>query len=250
MDSKEKEHGLTPRQIRAGESALRKLESLRKRIQKDREANNQETSSNPYRKNSKESQMVKVYGLGGLKEHGKDAFAEALKNEAKQKGLNYSVVGMSDSLLDCLKVLNPYIDDKGTRLNDELDRGENYVAIKKNFPEFRRLLMNFGTEVVRNMIGENTWVDFVERKILDAKSDPSCDGIIITGIRYPNELLMLKRHDSLNLWVKRPSHATTHYNDHSSENSLDENSFDSIILNDGDLTSLTEKASKIINEVI
>ena len=39
-----------------------------------------------------------------------------------------------------------------------------YTEAKAEFPEVRRLLQVFGTEVGRDLFGENVWVDIMKRE--------------------------------------------------------------------------------------
>lgn len=145
---------------------------------------------------------TQLIGLGGLLRAGKDAVAEHL---AFQHG--YTTLGMSDALNEALLLLNPLIEVPGGRENfsvmqryRELHDSIGYVEAKKN-PEVRRLLQVLGTEIGREMISEDVWVKIAEKRItgLLAEGKP----VVITAMRFPNEIEMLNRLGGVALWVER-----------------------------------------------
>lgn len=107
-----------------------------------------------------------------------------------------------------------------------------YTGSKKN-AEVRRLLQVLGTEIGRNMFGEDSWVKLAEATItagLDLGSK-----VCITGIRYANELEMIHRHKGVTVWMDRGGEPV---NDHSSDNTLSPNDFDVVVHNTGTLKDL------------
>lgn len=107
-----------------------------------------------------------------------------------------------------------------------------YTGSKKN-AEVRRLLQVLGTEIGRNMFGEDSWVKLAEATIT-AGLDRGCN-VCITGIRYANELEMIHRHKGVTVWMDRGGEPV---NDHSSDNTLSPNDFDVVVHNTGTLKDL------------
>lgn len=213
---------------------------------------------------------VPFVGLGGKFESGKDAFADALVQHH-----GYHKLGMSDVLADALFELNPYIPTRfiGSELifeqiREELD-WEGFNPIEpliryrvlaaqigytraKRFPEVRRLLQMLGTEVGRNLIDTNVWVDVMMRRAdkLRAAGTP----VAITGMRFPNELAAVEAHGGYTVYVWRDraesAFAEKHHgnNLHSSEH-LSYEAFQHVIYNNGSLDKLSITA-KVFGENI
>ncbi len=197
----------------------------------------------------------KIIGIGGKLASGKDAISDHLVDKH-----GWVKLGMSDALAESLYALDPWIEippgpnviraigraapSRFTRYSLLFDQ-LGYVKVKKN-DEVRRLLQKLGTEVGRKIIGESTWTDIVERRAEEALSN-GAPGVIITGIRYPNELTMIEDLQGELWWVDRPSLAATVNAGHSSENSVSSVDFDRVIVNDGTLEDLYQKVDDLVN---
>src|SRR5690349_22289773 len=116
--------------------------------------------------------MGRIVGIGGRLAAGKDTVADYLV------GKGWLKFGMSDPLHEAMLRLNPivssepyisYEDHYGYKewstsevtyqsATDDL----GYTEAKAAYPEYRRLLQAFGTEVVRELIGDNVWVDIMK----------------------------------------------------------------------------------------
>lgn len=184
-----------------------------------------------------------LIGLGGLLRSGKDTFADYLVEKH-----GYVKVQMSDPLHEAMMTLDPIVDvwpGEGEPVTDHyqwLVGKVGYVEAKK-YPEVRRLLQVLGTEIGRKMFGENVWVDLAGRKIdeLRATGKP----VVITGLRYPNEIEMIRSRKGHTLWVDRGGRSST---DHASENSVTYHDFDQVVHNLGTLADLYEAADAIIEK--
>lgn len=208
-----------------------------------------------------------IIGIGGKLASGKDAISDHLVEKH-----GWVKLGMSDALAEALYILDPYVPihlpdpktETGLKgmLSRFLDRKKRtveiadfqrysdlfdevgYVEAKTN-EEVRRLLQKLGTEVGRRIISESVWTDIVVRRAKEAAE--AAPGVIITGIRYPNELDMITDELEGELWwVVRPSLQAGSNAGHSSENSVHETDFDRTIRNDGTLEDLYRKVDHII----
>lgn len=193
----------------------------------------------------------RLIGIGGLLYAGKDAVADYLVDEH-----DWIKRGMSDTLNDALLKLNPMIplNAHESRLRGHYD-GEfvpysrlyaevGYVEAKKN-TEVRRLLQALGTEVGRDMIDQNVWVDMTRRQVQLLRN--AGNNVIITGMRFPNELDMIRQEGGELWWVTRPDgggDATT--GAHASENSVRPEDFDVIIPNMGTLEDLYREVEEAL----
>lgn len=171
-----------------------------------------------------------LIGLGGLLRSGKDAVADHLT-----AAHGFVKIGMSDALHIALLTLDPMIDTTGKRYST-LIAEVGYVEAK-TLPEVRSLLQRLGTEVGREMIGQNVWSDITAARVdkLLAAGQP----VVVTGIRYPNELQMIRALGGRTMWVARPGvEAPAGMAGHTSENSVAATDFEGVIDNSGTLDDL------------
>lgn len=219
--------------------------------------------------------MTRLIALGGKLRAGKDAVGDYLESR-----YGYVKLGMSDALNEALLKMNPWIDietvtdhgdTKVTLLSTEryrdLHDAVGYVEAKKN-PEVRRLLQVLGTEVGRDMIDQDVWVKIAEKKILELWSQGK--DVVITAIRFPNELDMVSRLGGLSVWIERedslrinskavesseglpvPENGdkalridSSPISAHASENSVSASQFQYVLSNDGTLDQLYRKVDK------
>lgn len=204
-----------------------------------------------------------VIGLGGKLRAGKDVVADHLVQEH-----GFVKVGMSDALHEAMLAIDPFVPVPIAmtrvrrwmfsllfRREDEVLDFERYSALcarlgyveAKAIPEVRRLLQNLGTEVGRNMIGENTWVNITARKVDDHLGIDR--PVVVTGIRFPNEVAMIRQFAGVTVWVDRPGLAGGSASGHASENSVDASLFDEVLLNDGTIERLTERVDELLKRV-
>lgn len=174
-------------------------------------------------------------GVGGYATAGKDAFADVLEEQGFYR------TAMSAPLNEILKVLNPYVRDENGYVARYAEFEElcGYTRIKK-IPEVRRLLQVLGTEVGRKMIDPDVWVK------LAVKSMMPHPNAAVTGIRFPNEMRLIREHGGLLVWIDRPGVAPV--NTHESDNTLTELDFDVVVHNDGSLEDLHEKTRNYLRE--
>lgn len=174
-----------------------------------------------------------VIGLGGKLRSGKDTVADYLASQH-----DFVKIGMSDALREALYTLNPIISggqfSPYERYRDIDDRA-GYTEAKK-IPEVRRLLQVLGTEVGRQIISENVWVDIVERRIAEYRAQGR--SVALTGVRFENEQSMIRRIGGTLVWITRPGLDTAEaHAAHASEQATGED-FDLTIANVGTLNDL------------
>lgn len=226
-----------------------------------------------------------VIGVGGYKTSGKDAFAQALETHE-----HFVRRGMSDPLAEWALALNPWIrvdapnDEPGMAAGtatgpfyDLIETGwprfpeqpsttlfMRYEYIAKSFgydwakkiPDFRDHLQRNGTEAGRGVIGENVWVDVAAGRIMGDLAFGR--NVVITGIRYENEISMIRDFGGVAVWVDRPVITKVHeaalacqdpLAQHSSEVTLKAEDFDLVLVNDGTLDDLAAQAKQIADHV-
>ena len=213
-----------------------------------------------------DGERISIVGVGGLLTSGKDAFADYLVTS-----WGYTKTFMSHPLHMWMRTENPWIKlDKPVRCMEgwTLEPGEfhpyNYIVHQvgyteaKEQTEIRRALQRIGTECGRKLISENVWAGAMEREIKQLL-ERGINHVVVTGIRYENELQMIQRLGGETVWIERPSARASHEEKirsaaasadtatHSSEVSLDAGRFDSVIENDGSLEQLFERADRWVN---
>lgn len=185
-----------------------------------------------------------LIGLGGYAEAGKDAVADFLTDEGWFKTY------MSHPLERALLALNPWVRITAKERRVVLGNGPEtegfawllYAMLhrevgyekSKKVENVRVLLQRLGTEVGRNMLGEDIWVDKAFEEVRTGLAAEL--SVTITGIRYENELRALRQLGGVAVWVARPSYGPV--NAHSSDNTLGRQDFDVILDNNGSLEDL------------
>lgn len=128
---------------------------------------------------------------------------------------------------------------------------------------YRDMLQKLGTEVMRDSLHSNVWVNalMADYQFAPNKSMDECfkeqfltgrseihykfPKWIITDMRFPNELEAVKERGGITIRVNRDNgtRAISMINSHTSETALDDANFDYVIENDGNLSEL--KASVV-----
>lgn len=188
----------------------------------------------------------RIIGLNGVARAGKDTVAEILHSL-----YGYQIASYSDVLNRALIALDPWVCDVAISVNDRLtDEARTYryaelVALvgyerAKEVPEVRRLLQRMGTEVGRNMLGADIWVNALFENLGSGL-------VAITNVRFPNEYDAVKKRGGVVWRVDRPGFEPA--NGHISDRALDAYSFDARIYNDGTVRDLADKVMRLMDPV-
>lgn len=179
--------------------------------------------------------LPEFIGLHGFPGSGKDAVARILTE------YGYERVAFADTIREALYVLNPVIlsDSNGRewRLQEIVDE-IGWEDAKRSYEEIRRMLQVLGTEVGREMISQDVWVDAAFKGLDKDKR------YVFTDMRFENEHHAIDSRLGLLIKVTRPGVGAV--NDHKSEKELPDKWFDAHIKNDGDLTDLHTKVRDIL----
>jgi hypothetical protein len=165
-------------------------------------------------------------GLSGWAKSGKDTIANYLVEHH-----GYKRVSFADPMREALVRLNPKIMFYGAdiHLSTAVDL-LGWEELKRQNPEVRELLQRFGTEVGREMFGENFWVDLAISKIQPG------DKIVFADVRYQNEADAVKKLGGSVVRVTRDG--VNPANSHHSEHDLNDYEFDLVITNNGSIEDL------------
>lgn len=181
-----------------------------------------------------------IIGIAGYARSGKDTIADILVERH-----DFTKIAFADKLREGLYWLNPMVstgeqmikdyDPRNVRVRWVIDRysWDNY----KETPwgeEIRELLQRLGTEVGRNLLGENIWVEALDWH--------AADNIVIPDMRFPNEIKAVESRRGFTWRVRRPGVGPA--NAHSSETALDHWPVNIDITNDGSIEELAAAVSR------
>ena len=115
------------------------------------------------------------------------------------------------------------------------------VVFEKMTP--RKMLQQIGTDLFRNQLHPSTWTNATF-------ADYQNDNWIITDVRFPNELEVIKKHNGITIRINRGLVERTgkmiQEPEHISEKVLDKAEFDYVIENNGTSEELIEKIKEIL----
>lgn len=171
-------------------------------------------------KNGRLIPRVTAIGLSGYAQAGKDTLGQYLwQNHA------YTAVAFAEPMREAMRRLNPTVEINGNHISyvHALEHF-GYEDLKKVAGDVRPLMQRLGTEVGRNMFGENFWVDLALKHIPDGSK------VVFTDVRFPNEAQAVKSLGGEVWRISRPG--TEPANAHISETALDDYKFDAVLVND------------------
>lgn len=178
-----------------------------------------------------------IIGLTGYAQSGKDSVADVLM------GRGYTRFAFGDVLKAVAYGADPFVqldDGTFTRLHCVVDEG-GWDAAKQN-SDVRRFLQRLGTEGGRAHLGERVWVEAVMRQVLGAQSP-----VVISDVRFPNEVAAVKALGGLVARVERPGVGAV--NGHSSDAHIGTLAADLVIGNDGTLSDLAHEVENLAHRL-
>lgn len=170
-----------------------------------------------------------IIGLTGYAQSGKDTVAEYLVSN-----YGYRRIAFADPLRQAVYNLNPRItiaDMVGVPLRTAVD-GLGWENVKVDSEDARELLQRMGTEVGRQMFGEDFWVDQAMKNV------SKFDKVVFTDVRFPNEYRSIKKREGTVWRVERLGVGAV--NGHASETAMDNVRVDGIITNNSTKQDLFE----------
>lgn len=179
-----------------------------------------------------------VIGLTGYAQSGKDTAAAFLVERG------FTRVSFADILRDSLYKLNPVVSVARETVRHGWGRVRSIVddmgwdVAKVQYPEIRELLQRFGTEVGRELYGENFWVQMAMAKLVDGQD------YVIPDVRFPNEAHAVHELGGIVLRVVRPG--TGAVNSHVSDTGIDALPTDGEIWNGGDFDDLLDEVLETV----
>lgn len=181
---------------------------------------------------------VEVVGLSGYARSGKDTLADHMVESG------YTKMSFADPIREALARLNPTIEVHGlgyVGLATALRLGGGgWEALKSDAPDIRNLLQRMGTEVGRELFGQNFWVDQAIKRAEDGSR------IVFADCRFPNEADAIKKLGGKMFRIERDG--VTAANAHISETALDDYTFDGVVNNVGTLDDFFEQFWWLLSE--
>ena len=185
--------------------------------------------------------MTKYIGLVGRARSGKDTVALQL---VERHG--YTRVAFADRMRDAVKALNPTIrlDVEGLQWTCSLANGlemYGWEGLKQYSPDVRGYLQRMGTEVGRDMFGEDFWVEQALRVA------GAYEQVVFSDVRYPNEAERIRKEGGV-LWrVEREGIEKS--DEHTSESLIETIKVDSVVKNNGTIEELFAKVDKLMGKL-
>ena len=120
-----------------------------------------------------------IVGLAGYAGTGKSTAAEYLR-----EAHGFTVLSFAEPLREALLTLNPIIDSDGLTLAFAYEGWDgDWRTVKDEYPVVRELLQRLGTDVGRNMIDPDIWVNMAMRK-----AEAIVGPVVFDDVRFPNEV--------------------------------------------------------------
>lgn len=178
-----------------------------------------------------------IIGVAGYARAGKDTVADYLVEKH-----GFVKMSFAEPIKEALIKLNPSIQVM-PNLYVPLSyavRTWGWDLLKDISADVRPLLQRMGTEVAREMFGQNFWVDLAMSKA------SAQDKVVISDVRYVNEANAIRSHGTV--WrVERKGVGPA--NDHPSEHDLDDYSFDSVLTNNSSVEELYQSIDAALLDV-
>lgn len=176
-----------------------------------------------------------IIGLHGVARVGKDEFANYISQY-----YGFTKLALADPIRTALFSLNPWIltDTMSYRLQDIINMF-GWDEAKVLYPEIRRLMQVFGTEIARCQWNDNFWINLMIENI------DKLNRVVISDVRFQNEVDMVRSYGNNGYLIKITRPGVTSVNSHISDAGLDDSLFDLVIRNDGSLKHFHNKIDKI-----
>jgi len=224
--------------------------------------------------------MKKVILLSGKMRSGKNQYAEFLKRDFESKGLkvkedlyakdlkDYSVEDFSmlgsvlkhkvEAIKSELGVFFDFHDKASISAQDSINKKlDELIFTPSNFYEdktdiTRALLQLYGTNIARNRFHDHFWIERMAKRL---NEDTEHDVIIVTDVRFPNEIEDIQEYVKdcriVPIRIERDFDRNDVSKEHASETALDEYKFfEWIIDNNGTLEELEQASDTVTNYIL
>lgn len=187
-----------------------------------------------------------IIGLTGYKQSGKDTTANILCEE-----FGFERMAFGDALRAMARAINPLL----WKENGEIWRYCDLLSTlgyedAKKIQSVREFLQTLGTEAVRDVLGPQTWINALSRRIAESMyaAAPKHPNIVITDVRFPNEAKMVV---DMKGWLWKIVRPGQDNNDpHPSEAHIADMNTDFTLVNDSTIDNLKMLVRRNIGEML
>lgn len=184
-----------------------------------------------------------LIGVLGRKGSGKDTISDYIVNKYR-----YEKMVLAEPLKNACKILFNF--------SDEQLYGDQKETIDPSWGTSpRKVFQYLGTDIFRNDIhkiipdiGDNFWVNLLRIKYLQKLKENKNIKIIMSDIRFQNEVDMVRQLGGIVIKLTRPS--INNSDAHESEKNIDNINGNFNIINDGTLEELYKKVDEIISNCV
>lgn len=194
-----------------------------------------------------------IIGLNGRMRAGKDTVASILIDSFS----NVQRVAFADKLKDsaaaALRLSREELEELKLhgRINIQWNAERPVEGRKKKVKDTREreisgreYLQYYGTEAHREVFGDDFWIE----QALDRTGSTEGGILVVTDMRFPNELTAVQERGGVTVKVLRPE-ADSQPILHASEQTLDDEGFDFFVTNDGSLETLEERVISLTRQI-
>lgn len=179
-----------------------------------------------------------IIGVSGWARAGKDTVADHLVSK-----YGFTKMSFADPMREALIRLNPTIQVGGLYTTlDSAVRLMGWENLKGESPDIRGLMQRLGTEVGREMFGQDFWVNLALSRV-----EPGMN-VVFADCRFVNEADAIKAAGGVVWRVERNGHGPA--NDHVSERALDSYKFDDGLSNYETIDVLNDLVDTLVARVL
>jgi hypothetical protein len=180
--------------------------------------------------------MTSVIALSGWARTGKDTIADYL---VEQHG--YRKISFATPMREALYRLNPLVNtiEGDTVPLSQIVNISGWEIAKEITPDLRGLMQRLGTEVGREMFGDDFWVNIAFSQIKPGEK------VVLADCRYQNEANATATNGGQVWRVERPGFGPA--NSHESERDLDNYAFSHVFSNDTGIENLNAQVEEYLN---
>lgn len=187
---------------------------------------------NTFGVHTSDNKLPKVIGVAGRARSGKDSIGKFLIDKYK-----YTRYAFADPIKHALSKMF------GLPVRDFYDDERKEIPHAFWGISPREMAQKLGTEGGRMLFREDIWI---KRAELQLKSFPR--KYVITDVRFENEAEFIRENEGVLIHVVRPELGDGVVNEHVSENGVEIVEGDHVIFNDGTLSELYFKVTKVLQK--